>query len=98
MEKERSRRGSSEEQKEKNKIRRLHLLERSPGISKENCNGCEKGDRYIDARRIPKVKRGTKKNRRVTIAGNYRDRCSLSFIKFFISSEAYRNRFPQDGK
>lgn len=26
----------------------------SLGISKGNCNACEKGDRYIDARRIPK--------------------------------------------
>lgn len=41
--------GGSE--RKKNKIRRLHLSERSPGMSKENCNACEKGDRYIDARR-----------------------------------------------
>lgn len=86
MEKERSRRGSLEEleQKEKNKIRRLHLSERSPGISKENCNACEKGDRYIDVRRIPKVKRETKKNGRVTTAEGIGS--SLSFMKFFIST------------
>lgn len=96
MEKERSRRGSLEEQKEKNKIRRLHLSERSPGISKENCNACKKGDRYIDARRILKVKRGTEKNGRATTAEGIEK--SLSFMKFFILVESYRNRFPQDEK
>lgn len=84
MEKGRSRRGSSEKQKEKNKTRRLHLSERSPGISKENCNACEKGDRYIDVRRILKVKRGTKKNERATTAEGIES--SLSFMKFFIST------------
>lgn len=96
MEKERSGRGSSEEQKEKNKIRRLHLLERSSGISKENCNACEKGDRYIDPRRIPKVTRGTKKNGRATTVVGIGS--SLSFMNFFISAESYRNRSSQDGK
>lgn len=91
MEKERSRRGSLEE-KEKNKIRRLHLSERSPGISKENCNACEKEDKYIDARRIPKLKKGTKKNGRASTAEGIGN--SLSFMKFFILVRILQKSVP----